>query len=163
MNIELKNVKHSEFASHETNCYEATIYIDGKKMGNAENSGQGGTTSIYPNTLFQTLQAYAETLPPIVDKYSDNNQSHFYQFNHSADSVIDDLLTQWLYARDIKKAMQKRIVFVRGQSMLETIKMDALTLQKWLQNPDLLTKLKADKVLNLLSFSEAVDIYRKMA
>jgi hypothetical protein len=157
MHIELKNVKHSEFASHETNCYEASIYIDGKKMGYAENSGQGGTTSIYPNTLFQTLQAYAETLPPT--EY--DNGKHV--FNQSADSVIDDLLTQWLYARDIKKAMQKRIVFIRGQSLLETIKMDALTLQKWLQNPDLLTKLKADKVLNLLSFSEAVDIYRTMA
>jgi hypothetical protein len=42
MNIELKNVKHSEFASHETNCFEATIYVDGKKAGEAHNNGCAG-------------------------------------------------------------------------------------------------------------------------
>jgi len=33
MKIELKNIKHSEFASQETNCYQATIYIDGTIFG----------------------------------------------------------------------------------------------------------------------------------
>jgi hypothetical protein len=156
MNIELKNVKHSEFASHETNCFEATIYIDGKKAGEAHNNGCGGSTSIFPNTLYEKLQAYALTLPPI--QYDEGK----HVFLQSADGVIDDLVTAWLYARDLKKAMQKRILFVRGQDMLETKGMDSSSLQKWLSRPDLQQKLNADKVLNLLPFVEAVSVYREM-
>ena len=29
MKIELKNVQYAAFASEETNCFEATIYVDG--------------------------------------------------------------------------------------------------------------------------------------
>jgi hypothetical protein len=154
MNIELKNVKHSEFASHETNCFEATIYIDGKKAGEASNNGYGAPTSIFPNTLCQKLQAYADTLPP--------TEYEGHSFKQTADGLIDDLVTAWLYARDLKKAMQKRILFVRGQSMLETVGMNASSLQKWLSRPDLQQKLNADKVLNLLPFGEAVSVYREM-
>ena len=156
MNIELKNVKYSEFASHETHCFEATIYVDGKKAGTAENRGYGAPTSIFPMTLHNTLQAYALTLPPI--QYDEGK----HVFLQSADGVIDDLVTAWLYARDLKKAMQKRILFVRGQDMLETKGMDSTSLQKWLTRPDLQQKLNADKVLNLLPFGEAVSVYREM-
>ena len=156
MNIELKNVKYSEFASHETHCFEATIYVDGKKAGTAENRGYGAPTSIFPMTLHNTLQAYALTLPPI--QYDEGK----HVFLQSADGVIDDLVTAWLYARDLKKAMQKRILFVRGRDMLETKGMDSSSLQKWLTRPDLQQKLNADKVLNLLPFGEAVSVYREM-
>ena len=154
MKIELKNVKYSEFASHETHCFEATIYVDGKKAGTAENRGYGASTSIFPMTLHNTLQAYADTLPP--------TEYEGHSFNQTADGLIDDLVTAWLYARDLKKAMQKRILFVRGQDMLETKGMDAASLQKWLLRPDLQKKLNADKVLNLLPFGEAVSVYREM-
>ena len=40
MKITLKNVKYSEFASQETYCFEATIYLDGKKAGQVRNDGQ---------------------------------------------------------------------------------------------------------------------------
>jgi hypothetical protein len=152
MKIELKNVKYSEFASHETHCYEASIYIDGKKAGTAHNNGYGACTNIFPNTLHNTLQEYAETLPQSEYK------GHF--FSQTADGLIDDLLTTWLYARDLKRAMQKRILFVRGQSMLETVGMNTASLQKWLTRPDLQQKLNADKVLNLMPFGEAISIYR---
>ena len=157
MNIELKNVKYSEFASHETHCYEASIYIDGKKAGTAHNNGYGASTDIYPNTLYETLQAYALTLPPI--EYDEGK----HVFLQSADGVIDDLLTTWLYSRDLKRAMQKRIVFVRGSEMLESVAMNSFVLQKWLERSDINQKFNADKILNLLPFSEAVSVYREMA
>ena len=45
--IEVKNVKHSEFASEETMCFQCSVYWDGKKAGFAKNSGTGGETYIY--------------------------------------------------------------------------------------------------------------------
>ena len=154
MKIELKNVKHAEFASHETNCFEATIYIDGKRAGTAHNEGYGGTTSIYPNTLYLSLTEYAKTLPPT--KYQD------YTFDQDAESVIDNLLTAYLYARDLKKAMSKRIIYRRAGQLLQTIKMDAPTLSKQLARPDLKDKLNAEEVLNLLPMDKAVSIYREL-
>lgn len=154
MKIELRNVKHSEFASHETNCFTCAVFIEGKKAGEASNDGQGGSTSIYPNTLYLLLQDYAKTLPPFT---YDGCAGSIAQ---TADYVIDELLTEWLYARDAKRAMQKKILFLRNGTLMESGRMDAATLQKWLARADLLEKLKADTVLNLLPVDEAVKLYR---
>ena len=43
--IELKNLKTAEFASEETHCYEATVYLDGKRFCIASNQGHGGGDS----------------------------------------------------------------------------------------------------------------------
>lgn len=43
--IELKNLKTAEFASEETHCYEATVYVDGKRFCIASNQGHGGPDS----------------------------------------------------------------------------------------------------------------------
>jgi hypothetical protein len=44
MQITLKNLKISKFMSEETTCFQATIYVDGKKAGMAQNDGHGGST-----------------------------------------------------------------------------------------------------------------------
>ena len=48
MKIELKNFKHAEFASHETHCYEATVWVDGKRAFYASNEGHGGADDYTP-------------------------------------------------------------------------------------------------------------------
>ena len=42
MKIEIKNVKYLDELSHETLCFFATLYIDGKKVGTVANRGCGG-------------------------------------------------------------------------------------------------------------------------
>jgi hypothetical protein len=37
-----------------------------------------------------------------------------------AELLIDELLTTWLYARDLKRIMAKKIIFTRKGQMLET-------------------------------------------
>ena len=44
MKIELKNVKYSDFASHETHCFEASVYIDGKRAGIVSKAARTITT-----------------------------------------------------------------------------------------------------------------------
>ena len=39
--IELKNIKYAAFASEETNCYKATLYVDGKRFAYLSNDGHG--------------------------------------------------------------------------------------------------------------------------
>lgn len=46
--LELRNVKHAEFASEETACYRATLYVDGRKFCEVSNEGHGGCDDHYP-------------------------------------------------------------------------------------------------------------------
>lgn len=66
MNIELKNIKYFAAGSEETDCFVATIYIDGKKAGDARNDGHGGSTFISPLALAEQLNAHGATLPKEV-------------------------------------------------------------------------------------------------
>jgi len=45
----IKNVKTAEFASEETVCFEATLYVDGKSVGGVSNRGHGGPNSYSMN------------------------------------------------------------------------------------------------------------------
>lgn len=43
--ITLKNLKYAAFASQETACFAATVYVDGKRLCTARNEGHGGGDS----------------------------------------------------------------------------------------------------------------------
>jgi hypothetical protein len=43
--VTIKNLKYAAFASQETSCFEATIYVDGKRFCTARNEGHGGPDS----------------------------------------------------------------------------------------------------------------------
>jgi hypothetical protein len=157
MNITLKNVKFSEFASQETNCFEATVYIDGKRAGTVSNDGQGGCNRYSPNTLYATLNEYAETLPPIVSRYFDRNNNPMI-FEHDADILIGNLFDYWLHSRDLKKSLAKSILFIGEDGKLW--RSTQTDLQAALSRPDISQKLKAKQILNLMPFDTALSIYQ---
>jgi hypothetical protein len=163
MKIELKNVKHSEFASHETNCFEATIYVDGKKAGHTENSGQGGPTNISPNTLVLMLEEYAKTLPPLIYKSHANDTIEITEIKQDAELLIDELLMNWLCARDLKRALTNKIVFTREGQILQTVKLTPTAMEQYLCHPTFHQRLKADEILNMIPFNKALEIYRSAA
>lgn len=64
MEITLKNVKHAEFMSHETECFQAAVYIDGEKAGTVSNDGHGGANLYVPEALYLRLREHCQTIPP---------------------------------------------------------------------------------------------------
>ncbi len=42
MQLTVKNYKRVEWASEETDCFTASLYVDGKRVGTARNDGHGG-------------------------------------------------------------------------------------------------------------------------
>jgi len=67
MHIELKNVKISGFASEETLCFEAAVYVDGKKAFLVKNDGHGGCNDYVPNgaegrVILQKAVEYASSV-----------------------------------------------------------------------------------------------------
>lgn len=167
MKIELKNVKHSEFASHETSCFEASVYIDGIRAGIVENDGQGGCNRYHPYELEIKINEYAKTLPPVATSMTDpHDSSKPFTYDQDADCIIGDLLTEHLYAKDLKRALAKKIMYVKTDDGLiyETIGLSKLELQLYLAEAKLCNKihekLKAKTILNILPFTEALSIYR---
>ena len=43
MKLELKNIKHANWASEETQCYNAVLYVDGDPFLMVSNEGRGGS------------------------------------------------------------------------------------------------------------------------
>lgn len=155
MKIELKALKYSDFASQETHCFQANIYIDGKMRGWAANDGRGGMTNIQPNDLWAEIKQHTDKIPPTVYKYGDQEMS----IEASPDSYIDELVTLALHEKDLKRAMKSKILFTQENQVFETKKLTAAQLAASLANAQLKEKLKADQVLNLLPIGEALKLY----
>jgi hypothetical protein len=165
MKIEIKNVKHSEFASHETSCFEASVYIDGVRSGIVENDGQGGCNRYHPYELEIKINEYAKTLPPVATSMTDpHDSSKPFTYDQDADAVIDDLLTDHLYSKDLKRALAKKIMYVKDDGQIyETKSLTKLQMQIYLAKANIQETLKTQKILNTLPFSEALSIYRRGA
>jgi hypothetical protein len=158
--IELKNLKHSDFASQETYCFEASVYIDGKKAGTVSNQGCGGCHSYHPNTLYPLLKAEADKLPPHEWRLNEEVLT----IQPDADTIISELVTEALAIKDLKSGMRRRILFIgENGEVFETQAMTAAALAVQLVRADLYEKLKTKTILNLLPFPEALSIYIKGA
>jgi hypothetical protein len=151
MKIELRNVKLSAFMSRETHCFQAVVYIDGKRSSVVENDGQGGCDCWHDRDVQARVEAYARTLPPAI---GGNNPLPM-----SAEILIGNLLNQHIRAQALKRALAKRIVFTRDGSVYETRTLPRADLTRLLADPQINEKLKATKVLNTLPFQAALELY----
>lgn len=58
--ITIRNLQHAAFASHETHCFEATVYVDGRRFMAAYNGGYGGPTQFDPIPNVSTREDITE-------------------------------------------------------------------------------------------------------
>jgi hypothetical protein len=162
MKIELKNIKYADFASHETSCYEATIYINGKRVGLVDNDGHGGTDMVTPWEVAKQIDEYAKTLPKIVCSFNDPETGKLAEIEQNHETIFGDILADWLRAKDLKRAMAKRILFIKDDGKIyETKTMPATDLKVHLNQTRLQEILKATAILNKLPFDKALSIYKQ--
>ncbi len=112
MKITIKGLKHSEFASHETHCFEASVYVDGKRAFSASNDGFGGPNNYYPlpskgkvkniTGEVRKVEDYLKTLP--------KTQCDGFSIQEDLDCVIGDLVNKTLVLKDAKRGIKKKIV-----------------------------------------------------
>ena len=110
MNIELKNIKHSEFASQETHCFEATLYVDGKRFCLVSNDGNGGCDNYYPikrtdGSVYNGVKAINKKL---AAEHEDIN----------LEIVVGNLVNKWLQDKEIKKIL-RRISYIKNGSLYQ--------------------------------------------
>ena len=161
MNITLKNVKYAKFASEETACFQATVYIDGVKCGEASNDGHGGSTNIYPNTLYKMLDDYCQTLPNIISGFIANEDGTPFTFKPTPDYLLDQAFNDQQSAADLRKLLSKHIVIDRGNSIAKTKAFKADILANLLADENVTKRLGAtrERILNFMPFEDALRVF----
>lgn len=114
MNITIKNLKHTEFASHETHCFEATLYIDGKPLCKVDNDGNGGSDMYYPlkGNDHASMQKEIDRINAELGK--ETIEVYDIELPNSLELVVGDLIEEKLQEKAAKKAL-KRIVYINAE------------------------------------------------
>jgi len=116
MKIILKNIKYSAFASQETHCYEATIYIDGKKFCGVNNTGHGGGDDYFTvkggitqkqNDLWSEIQNIDKELGKEVLSFGTRVNGTKYNCTNSLEIVCGDLMNEYHQDKEVKKILKK--------------------------------------------------------
>ena len=157
MKLELKNIKHTAWASEETHCYQASLYVDGKPVAIVSNDGHGGCDRDYAHPKFNdafsvycdkmlAVHAYFKSLPNTPSEWCADGLPQELEF-WCADQVND-----WLSARELKKKLKKEFLFQFA---------DKVGVFAHKTRPSLI----ADKatILNDLPFDEALAIWKETA
>lgn len=158
MKIELKNVKHFAAMSEETDCYNATLYINGAKAGVVSNRGHGGPDDFHGDReLFAKADAWCkENLP----KWSMGDKT----FDTDLEMHCGQLLGDYLAAKDLKRALKTKVLTVRdGQTEVYATSWKGVRAIEAKHIAAVRKSHPADTILNELPFDEALKIYRKSA
>jgi hypothetical protein len=120
MRLEWKNIKHTEWASEETHCYQASLYVDGKPVAIVSNDGHGGPDRDYAHPKFKgeyrakmtEVHDYFKSLPPSPFSYegADGVLIHS-SLPPTLEAWSCDAVNDWLSARDLKKNLKKQFLF----------------------------------------------------
>jgi hypothetical protein len=114
MKLELKNIKHTSWASEETHCYQASLYVDGKPVAIVSNDGHGGADRDYPHPKFKgdyraqmrdVSRYFSGLRRTAVTEWSPEGMEQCLEF-WCADQVND-----WLSARELKSKLRKEFLF----------------------------------------------------
>lgn len=112
MNITLKSIKYSEFASHETHCFEATVYVDGKRFCTVQNDGSGGPDNFWPLKTEPGAQVgfykrVKEIEAELAKEKVDVDGTGKYWVENSLEIEVGNRVNEWLNLKEAKKLLKK--------------------------------------------------------
>lgn len=116
MKFELKNVKVHPDMSEETTCFSASLYVDGKRCYIAQNNGHGGCNSYHPVPEKPESVKMAD-IGAWIDRNVPAEEYHGMTLKPDLDTVVGDLLEDFMARKDLKNALRKICVLEDGQLM----------------------------------------------
>ena len=161
MKLELKNIKHSEFASHETFCYEATLYVEGKPFAHVSNDGQGSADYLYRDDRFLDGEAWnkCHALVKIhcADKFRWTMGDGWIE--GSIETACHELMTDYLIRKDLNKALKEPCYLDNNQIVSYNVSSKRPNIfdqiRRQLEKPDLV-------FLNELPKDEAFKLFKEV-
>ena len=152
MKLSLKNIKHTAWASEETHCYQASLYVDGKPVATVSNDGRGGADRYYdhPNCVYSGRSAWCDKMQEVHEYFKSLPNTH--GMEQCLEFWCADQVNDWLTARELKKKLKKEFLFQFA---------DKVGVFAHKTRPSLI----ADKatILNDLPFDEALAIWKETA
>ena len=107
--ITVKSVKVYKSLSRETLCFVASLYFDGKRVGQVSNRGAGGSNfyESVPPSIMKAMREYAKTFP---EKSVEHNGGTF-TVSYDLDLVVAEAVDEY----DLRKRLKpkKNWVFER--------------------------------------------------
>jgi hypothetical protein len=157
MKIELKAIQYSAFASEETSCYQANLYVDGKKIGTASNAGHGGCDDFHGDrAAFDRADKWCRANLPkwTLDCGSNPEEEHETDLEMHCAALLQTHLVRQDYQRTVRKKLL--VVYPEKEGVYQInhggqVNLTAAKLRE--QRP-------TAKVLNLLPLDEALPLYR---
>jgi hypothetical protein len=161
MIVTLKNLKVAEFASEETTCFSATVYLDGKRAMTVKNDGHGGSHFMEPlngdRDKFRAAQRQldaAAAAAPLVDLgFGDGGAD----FQPDADWLISMALEEALHLKDMKRILKKVVGIKAGETGMRTwnVKADAHGIARVKHH------FPGVRILNEMSETDALTLWKK--
>jgi len=129
MKITVKNVKIADFASEETLCFQATVYVDGKRAFTAHNDGHGGSNYYKPlkgsnRDLIKSVEKYAATLPEIETTFifpSPVSTLMEATVQPDIDHLVNEAVEDFQIHKDIKRLLKRVAIYEDGKIYTFTI------------------------------------------
>lgn len=145
MKIELKKIKYSEWGSEETNCFQASIYLNGKEVGYCNNDGKGGCTNYnrIPNVdykVIQEMEEYCKRLPAIV--YTKEKDGYDFKIDMTLEHYLDNLLFDYLKAKEKAKLTKKmdKAILIGNEFTYQSITFKLPLKEVWEKQPQYFIK-----------------------
>lgn len=165
----LKNVKYAAFNSHDSHCFEATVYQDGVRFCIASDDGWGGETQFRTLTntgkkesdlyaeIEQINKELAETFGTETHERGDG--SSFTMQNEKFEYIICNLVNDWLVSKDLRSLLKRKFVWQREDGEVrECRRLKEHTVEKMVE---VIAKTEpTSKLLNAMPTEEALAIYR---
>lgn len=114
--VSVRRVKVLERASEETLCFQADVYVNGRKLGVVTNDGRGGCNRYTSAALEKALVEAAAKLPRVVDptKPDFDDPSKPYSYQPDADNLIMRLVDFAKAEGVLSRALKKYVVTTTG-------------------------------------------------
>lgn len=168
--LEVKNISYYARGSEETPCYNATVYVNGKKAIDVSNDGHGGCDrqNTYPQCAFN-LREINDWCINTFGKETWEHNGKTYSTDLDLEHYCHQELYNWLDAKQLKKEMKNQYICidedkVENKQFLVAWKRKGNHMDDYFKN--FLKKEQPhmeDKCLNFLPFEDALKLYKEYA
>ena len=166
--LEVKKISHYARGSEETACYNATVYINGKRAVEVSNNGHGGMDRqdvCHENglSLKEINEWCVKTYGKKTHKYMDNGKEKSFDIEMDLEHVCHDALYNWLDAKTLKKDLNSKFLFMEKNSKELNAYKKAKGEDEEIFASFFRGKHEGGICLNFIPFDDALKLYKESA
>ena len=163
MKLEMKAIKHAQFASQETYCYEGVVYIDGKKSLYVSNDGHGGsdhqdTVGDIPYSIIEKLDDWCKKNLPKWKVSFDGADAE--EHDTTFEMWCSNQVTKFLRRKELKRDLNKCVIFFQDGDLMES-RYRVKKLSGVHMNHFKINHKNVKVILNEMPFDDAFKIYNE--